>query len=103
MSSFTLTNKARADLKSIAAYTQRKWGKEQRRIYLKQFDNAFHFLAKNPEAGKKCDFILSGYRKFPLASHIVFYRGTKESSVEIVRVLHKRMDVELKFKSLQDN
>lgn len=61
MGSFTLSNSAKADLKSIAAYTQRKWGKEQRRTYLKQFDDAFHLLADTPELGANCDFIKSGY------------------------------------------
>lgn len=44
MGVFTLTEKAKADLKSIAAYTQRKWGKEQRRSYALQFDDTFHML-----------------------------------------------------------
>jgi len=94
MGTFTLTNKAKADLKSIAAYTQRKWGIEQRRTYLKQFDDAFHFLAETPEAGKNCDFIKLGYRKFPNVSHVIFYRSTTPNQIEIVRILHKRMDVE---------
>ena len=38
MNTFSLTKKAKADFKSIAAYTQRKWGKEQRKIYALQFD-----------------------------------------------------------------
>lgn len=93
MGTFTLTQKARADLKSISAYTQRKWGRDQRRIYAKQFDDVFHLLARNPEAGQSCDFIKSGYRRFPCASHVVFYRSRSESMIEIVRILHKRMDV----------
>jgi toxin ParE1/3/4 len=93
MGAFTLTNKARGDVKSIAIFTQRKWGKEQRRIYAKQFDDIFQKLSDNPKAGKECDFIKLGYLKFPAMSHIIFYRITSESSIEIVRVLHKRMDV----------
>lgn len=95
MGSFTLTNKAKADLKSIAVYTQRKWGKEQRRVYLKQFDVAFQLLAETPQAGKNCDFIKLGYRKYPNVSHIIFYRCVGESCIEVVRILHKRMDVDM--------
>ena len=90
---FTLTGKAKDDLKSIASYTQRKWGKEQRGIYLKQIDLAFHMLAENTEAGTACDYIKIGYRKFPNGSHIIFYRELSDDSIEIVRILHKRMDV----------
>ncbi|UZE97319.1 type II toxin-antitoxin system RelE/ParE family toxin [Alkalimarinus alittae] len=92
MGTFTLTTKARADLKSIAIYTQRKWGKEQRKIYIRQFDDTFHMLSKTPRVGTECDYIKTGYRKFPVTSHIVFYRGTSETSIEIVRILHKNMD-----------
>ena len=81
MGTFTLTTKAKADLKSIAKYTQRKWGKQQRKIYLRQFDDTFHLLADNPDAGNKCDFIKSGYSKFPVVSHIVFYRSISQSQI----------------------
>ena len=99
MGTFTLTNKAKSDLKSIAAYTQRKWGREQRGIYLKQFDDAFHLLANSPEVGAKCDFIKLGYRKFPNVGHVVFYRSLSDSKIEIVRILHKRMDVETNLRN----
>ena len=92
MGTFTLTTKAKADLKSIAKYTQRKWGKQQREIYVRQFDDTFHLLAENPDAGNKCDFIKPGYRKFPVVSHIVFYRSISQLEIEVVRILHKRMD-----------
>ncbi|MBX2849129.1 MAG: type II toxin-antitoxin system RelE/ParE family toxin [Acidiferrobacterales bacterium] len=92
MRTFQLTKQAKLDLKSIAAYTQRKWGKNQRKIYIRQFDDAFHFLAESPEIGNECDYIKIGYRKFPVTSHIVFYRTITESKIEIVRILHKRMD-----------
>jgi toxin ParE1/3/4 len=99
MRSFTLTKKARADLKSIAVYTQRKWGKEQRKIYARQFDEVFHMLSESPAVGNKCDFIKLGYQKFPIASHIVFYRIANQSEIEIeiVRILHKRMDAKAQF------
>ncbi|MCP5206299.1 MAG: type II toxin-antitoxin system RelE/ParE family toxin [Hahellaceae bacterium] len=92
MGTFTLTTKAKADLKSIAIYTQRKWGKQQRNIYIRQFDDTFHMLSENPKNGTECDYIKNGYRKFPVTSHIVFYRKTSEQNIEIVRILHKSMD-----------
>jgi toxin ParE1/3/4 len=95
---FTLTKKAKADLKSIATYTQRKWGKEQRNIYARQFDDVFHMLSETPGAGIKCDFIKLGYRKFPVTSHIVFYHSVSQSEIEVVRILHKRMDAKSQLK-----
>jgi toxin ParE1/3/4 len=93
MGTFSLTEAAKADLKSIAAYTQRRWGKEQRRIYAKQFDDAFHMLADTLEAGIACDLIKFGYRKFPIGSHVIFYHPLSEIEIAIVRILHKRMDL----------
>ena len=94
---FQLTKRAKTDLKSIAAFTQKKWGKPQRRIYLKQFDDAFYLLAKLPDIGVDCTYIKSGYRKFPVASHMIFYRAISDELIEIVRVLHKRMDARAHF------
>lgn len=92
MGSFTLTQKAKADLKSIAVYTQRTWGIEQRNTYVRQFDNTFQLLSDSPAAGSECDFIKKGYRKFPISSHLIFYRNVNQSEIKIVRILHKRMD-----------
>jgi toxin ParE1/3/4 len=98
MGTFTLTNKAKADLKSLATYTQRKWAKNQRGIYLKQFDDTFHLLADTPDVETKSDFIKLGYRKFPNISHVIFYRTINDTQIEIIRILHKRMDIEKNLK-----
>jgi len=96
---FSLTNAAKADLKAIAIFTQKEWGGEQRNVYVKQFDDAFHMLSDAPLVGKACDNIKVGYKKFPIGSHIIFYKKKANSSIEVIRILHKRMDVEL---NLQD-
>ena len=93
MGAFSLTAAAKADLKSIAAYSQRRWANVQRKIYAKQFDDAFHMLADTLEAGIACDVIKVGYRKFPIGSHVVFYRALSDTEIEIVRILHKRVDL----------
>ena len=93
MGTFTLTQKAKTDLKVIATHIQRRWGKPQRMLYAKQFDDAFHLLAETPEVGSSCDFIKQGYRKFPIGSHMLFYRQVRKAEIEIVRILHQRMDV----------
>ncbi|MCP4432601.1 MAG: type II toxin-antitoxin system RelE/ParE family toxin [Gammaproteobacteria bacterium] len=97
MIAFELTREAKQDLRKIAAYTERQWGREKRYLYIKQFDDEFHFLAKNPSIGKKCDQIKTGYRKFPQGSHIIFYREGTKSNILIIRILHKNMDVESKL------
>jgi toxin ParE1/3/4 len=93
MAKFFLTRAAKTDLKSIAAHSQVRWGKEQRKHYLKQFDDVFHLLAENPKTGANCDSIKPGYRKFPNGSHVIFYRSINSNDILIVRILHKKMDV----------
>ncbi|MES9991634.1 MAG: type II toxin-antitoxin system RelE/ParE family toxin [Candidatus Thiodiazotropha sp.] len=93
MSSFSLTNTARAGLKSIAVYTQKTWGSSQRKSYIKDLDMTFHFLSENPLSGILCDYITPGLRKHSHKSHTIFYELNKKS-ISIVRILHKSMDVE---------
>lgn len=99
MTPFQLTNKAKSDLKDIALFTERRWGRKQRNVYIRQFDATFGRLAENPELGKTCDEIRTGYRKFPLASHVIFYQKTNSQPTLIIRILHKSMDVNSIFSS----
>ena len=94
MTGFTVTRKARDDLIAIGRFTQARWGKHQRNLYLKQLDDAFKLLAEKPGAGRDCSEIRPGYRKFPVGSHVVFYKPEEEGHVVVVRVLHESMDVE---------
>ncbi len=97
MTAFELTQAAKKDLRGIALFTEKRWNRNQRYLYMKQFHDVFDFLAENPFAGKSCDSIKKGYRKFPQGSHIVFYRDGANSKIVIIRVLHKSMDVEAQF------
>jgi len=97
MPSFKLTALAKRDLKKLAVFTERKWGTEQRNHYLLQFDQCFHKLSDNPSMGSVCDYIRVEYRKLPQGSHLIFYRTGTDGSIEIIRILHKSMDVDSKF------
>jgi len=97
MAAYRLTNKAEHDLLAIGRFTSKRWGVSQRNFYLKQFDSCFAHIAENPLIGTACDFIMTDYRKFPHGSHMIFYKQTKSGAVEIIRILHKSMDVESKL------
>ena len=93
MPPFKIKAAARNDLKGIARYTEKTWNRKQRNDYLTELDHAFHRLVENTELGKACDHIRPGDRVFPVGRHLIFYKlGTRET-VEIIRVLHNRMDV----------
>ncbi|MEZ9265688.1 type II toxin-antitoxin system RelE/ParE family toxin [Vibrio splendidus] len=76
----------------MALFTERRWGRKQRNVYIRQFDATFRRLAENPELGKTRDEIRPGYRKFPLVSHVIFYQKTNNQPTLIIRILHKSMD-----------
>ena len=94
MPGFVLTNRAKADLKSIGRYTSDTWGREQRNRYLAQLDRSFAQLAANPLKSRDCAGVRPGYRKHGVGQHIVFYHSIADDCIEIVRVLHQRMDLE---------
>ena len=91
---FSLTRKAKSDLIEIARHTQEQWGLEQRNLYLRMLDECFRQLAASPQQGSDCSEIRAGYRKLLAGRHIIFYRLPAGDSVEIVRILHGRMDFE---------
>ncbi|MEA3413386.1 MAG: type II toxin-antitoxin system RelE/ParE family toxin [Pseudomonadota bacterium] len=93
MGSFSLTNAAKADLRNIAKFTEERWGREQRKHYLKGMDDAFHRLADSPTLGVSCEYIASNLRKHPFQSHLIYYDIASATKIVIVRVLHKQMDV----------
>jgi toxin ParE1/3/4 len=96
MADVHLTELAKQDLLLIGRYTQMTWGRAQRNIYLTKIDESFRLLAMQPQLGQSCDDLRSGYRKYPVGRHLIFYRQSA-TGLEIVRILHSRMDIETRF------
>ncbi|MCJ7603812.1 MAG: type II toxin-antitoxin system RelE/ParE family toxin [Desulfobulbaceae bacterium] len=97
MRTFVLTNRAKYDLQEIGRYTQKTWGRDQRNIYLRMLDLSFHQLAANPLIGNDCSEIRPGYLKINAGSHVIFYHQKTDDLIEIVRILHGRMDIETRL------
>ncbi len=92
--SYLLTKKAQADLISIGQFSAKSWGITRRNSYLKQLDHCFSQLSESPKLGVESNHIAKGYRKFPQGSHIIFYKQAQKNLIEIIRILHKSMDIE---------
>jgi toxin ParE1/3/4 len=90
MSGYVLSPRAKADLDDIWDYTERNWGAEQAKAYIRLIGAAIQTLATSPARGKACDHIREGYRKYPAGSHVVFFRLTDGGS-NVVRIPHRRM------------
>ncbi len=83
---------ARADLQDIARYTERTWGRRQRDVYLTAIDDKLKALAAHPKIGAPRDAVRVGYRSSRIGAHVIFYREAP-GGIEVVRILHERMDV----------
>ena len=81
-------------MRKIAEHTAEQWGAEQRDAYITELFEAFARLAVTPEIAARIDHIREGYRRFPRGSHVVFFRESETHGIEVIRVLHKRMDAE---------
>lgn len=97
MPPFLLTAAARKDIIDLGRYTAEKRGKRQRDKYLKQLDDAFKLLARQPEIGRDAGDIKLGYKRFSQGIHTIFYRAGAESKIVVIRILHSSMDVERHF------
>ena len=98
MVKYKLTTGAVKDLEDIWAYTYEKWSVEQADRYYNLIIDEIEYLTSNPLAGKSMDHIKEGYRASKVKSHLVFYKISGDKPLEIVRILHQRMDVENRMK-----
>jgi toxin ParE1/3/4 len=93
MSTFTLTNKAVADLSEIWNYTYDTWSEQQADNYYKLIIQACSIVAKNPKLGKYYHEIYPNLLGKKASKHIIFYLAQEDKSIEVVRVLHESMDL----------
>lgn len=94
---YLLSPAAQADLEQIWDYTAGRWGVDQAEEYVRELQYVIERVAANPRIGRSCDDIRRGYRKLSAGSHTLFYRLATDGVVNVVRVLHQRMDTELPF------
>ena len=94
MNRYLLSPAAQVDLGQIWDYTCHRWDVEQADDYLRELQRAIELAAVNPQIGRACDEIRAGYRKLSAGSHTLYYRVTTEGIIDVVRVLHQRMDVD---------
>ncbi|HEY1710858.1 MAG TPA: type II toxin-antitoxin system RelE/ParE family toxin [Rhizomicrobium sp.] len=91
MAGYVISPRARSDIAEIWDYSVAQWNVEQADRDLRDLQRGFETIAAQPRIGRACDEIRPGYFKLPVASHVIFYRMVKQK-VDIVRVLHRRMD-----------
>lgn len=108
MARFRLARPAQIDLANILATSAERWGAEGWKRYAAVLVEAMRQVAAEPEGPltRKRPDLRSGIRSFHVRHtrrsaegatvrkpvHVLYYRVAEEAVIEIVRVLHERMD-----------
>jgi|TARA_X000000950_G_scaffold253561_1_gene316679 toxin ParE1/3/4 len=90
---YRISRQAIEDLDKIWIYTFNKWTKEQADRYFDLIITEIEFLADNFMTGKSAEQTRKNYRVTKVKSHLIFFRKAENDIVEIVRILHQRMDI----------
>lgn len=85
-----LRPKAQDDISSIWDYSAERWDVDQADAYISAIRAALQRVATHPQIGSNAAILRRGLRRFNAGSHAIFYLHGEES-VDIVRVLHQRM------------
>jgi toxin ParE1/3/4 len=94
-----LTGPAQRNLRSILAHSETTWGSSQADEYESVIARAFEMLVEHPELGKSAGEGRPGWRILVVQRHCIVYRYS-DTTVWILRILHKRMDVSARLKDV---
>lgn len=83
---------AQEDMIEIGRYTQRRWGTAQRTSYLTAMASVFARLASGAIRGRARTDLREGLLMAGHGAHLIFFRRSPQGDVEILRILHERMD-----------
>jgi toxin ParE1/3/4 len=94
---YVLSPAAQFDLEQIWDCTCERWSDDQAERYVREIQRATELVADNPLIGRPCEEVRAGYRRHAVGSHTLYYRVAAGHLIEVVRVLHKHMDVDQHF------
>jgi len=95
---YLISKEAGQDIQNIWLYTVEKWSIEQADRYFNLIMDEIEYLANNPKSGKDYGNVRKGYFRSQIKSHFIFYKiNRKNNEIEIIRILHQRMDIETRL------
>ncbi len=89
-----LARAAQRDLDEIWDYTADRWSQAQANRYIDHIRRACKKLGRGDARGRSIDDVRPGYWKLAVKSHFLFYRVEDSGVIDIIRILHQRMDIE---------
>lgn len=94
MSEYIISEKALEDINNIWIYTAENWSVEQADRYYNLIIDEIEYIVHNFDMASDFEKIRKSYRYSKVKSHLIFFKKDKTNEIEIVRVLHERMDIE---------
>ena len=96
---YKISKEAEKDLEKIWLYTFETWSLEQADYYYDLLLDEIEYLAENPKFGQDFSHLRKGYFRSRVKSHFIFYKiNLKNEEIEIIRILHERMDLKNRLK-----
>jgi toxin ParE1/3/4 len=94
MSEYIISEKALEDINTIWIYTAENWSVEQADRYYNAIIDEIEFIVQKFELARDFEKIRKSYKYSKIKSHLIFFKKNKSNEIEVVRVLHERMDIE---------
>ena len=93
MAEYIISEKALEDLNNIWIYTAENWSVKQANRYYNLIVDEIEYVSENFETIKDFGNVRKNYKYSKVKSHLVFYKKTENTEMEIVRILHEKMDI----------
>ena len=89
--SYILSRLAQEDIEVLLESSLACFGEQQTQKYVLGLERHLELLTSRPELGVDVSEVRERYRKFPYASHVIYYT-VRDEGIYVVRLLHSRMD-----------
>jgi toxin ParE1/3/4 len=89
---YRISPAARADLRGIWEYTADNWSTARADKYILSIESLYRSLSTGRVRGRTVNHVKLGYLRAGIGSHFVFYRVSAIGTLDVIRVLHKRMN-----------
>jgi len=93
MAEYIISEKAIDDLNNIWSYTAENWSIEQADRYYNLIMDEIEYVSENFETMKDFSGVRKNYRYSKVKSHLIFCKVNEAADIEIVRILHEKMDI----------
>lgn len=97
MSEYVISEKAVEDINNIWIYTAEIWSVAQADRYYNLIYDEIEYIVNNFDMARDFGKIRKSYKCSKVKSHLIFFKKDKMNEIEVVRVLHERMDIEIRL------